>query len=495
VLWWRRGRIEWKRDIAPLAPWLLCGAAAGLFTAWVERTFVGADGPDFALSAMQRVLLAGHVVWFYFWKLAWPVDLNFFYPRWAVDASAWTQWSYPVALAAAAAVLWRMARRNRGPLAGLLYFGGTLFPVLGFFNVYPFLYSWVADHFDYLARLGVFVPVSYVLAKAASRIPEERRWRSWVVAGALLLLLGTLSQRQTRMYADADTHYAEILARNPQCWLAHNNLGSDLLDTPGRLEEAVGHIRESLRLKPDNALAHNNMGRALMRVPGRAADAEEEYRIAIRIKPDLVQAHDNLGQALSALGRIPEAITEHQVALQLSPNYAQAHNDLGSEYAKSGRTEDAIREFETALSLNPESAEAHGNRGLALARLGRLPEAVTEFETALRLAPNSAQAHGNMGGALLRMRQAPEAIREFQSALQIDPQSAQAHYNLAFAFSKMPDRTSDAVSEYQAALRIDPDFMAAHANLAVLLDEMGKRAEALAEFQAADRLKGHGRGR
>ena len=37
-------------------------------------------------------------------------------------------------------------------------FAGTLFPVLGFLNVYPFLFSFVADHFQYLAMLGDLVP-------------------------------------------------------------------------------------------------------------------------------------------------------------------------------------------------------------------------------------------------------------------------------------------------------------------------------------------------
>ena len=41
-----------------------------------------------------------------------------------------------------------------------LFFAGTLFPALGFFNVFPFLYSSVADHFQYLAGIGVLVPLA-----------------------------------------------------------------------------------------------------------------------------------------------------------------------------------------------------------------------------------------------------------------------------------------------------------------------------------------------
>ncbi len=101
VFWWQRKRIDWKRDVLPLAPWFTAGITGGLFTAWVERRFIGADGSDFALSIAQRVLLPGRVIWFYLWKLIWPVNLTFIYPRWTVDASAWWQYLFPVGVLAA----------------------------------------------------------------------------------------------------------------------------------------------------------------------------------------------------------------------------------------------------------------------------------------------------------------------------------------------------------------------------------------------------------
>ena len=155
IFWWQRRRIEWRRDVQPLAPFFLLGAGLGLFTAWVERNVIAAEGPEFALSFLQRVLLAGRVIFFYFGKLIWPANLTFTYPRWTVDPSQWQQYVFPVGILAMAAALIWLARRQRGPLAAFLYFCGTLFPALGFFNVFPFLYSYVADHFQYLASLGI----------------------------------------------------------------------------------------------------------------------------------------------------------------------------------------------------------------------------------------------------------------------------------------------------------------------------------------------------
>jgi hypothetical protein len=70
VLWWRRGRLSWKHDALPLAPWFALGTVAGLFTAWVESEVIGAKGADFALTLIGRCLVAGRVIWFYLSKIS-----------------------------------------------------------------------------------------------------------------------------------------------------------------------------------------------------------------------------------------------------------------------------------------------------------------------------------------------------------------------------------------------------------------------------------------
>src|SRR6185369_14457255 len=79
IQWWRTGRLSWRRDIVPLLPWFAFALASGLFTAWVERTIIGAEGAAFDLTLLQRCALAGHVIVFYLGKLVWPAGLAFFY--------------------------------------------------------------------------------------------------------------------------------------------------------------------------------------------------------------------------------------------------------------------------------------------------------------------------------------------------------------------------------------------------------------------------------
>ena len=434
IFWWQRGRLSWKRDALPLAPWFALGALAGLFTAWVERKFIGAEGAEFALTFLDRALLAGRVIWFYLSKLIWPAGLTFIYPRWMVDSSAWWQYLFPLGALALLAALVGIARRHRGPLAGFLFFAGTLFPALGFFNVYPFIYSYVADNFQYLASLGMIVP----LACACTRLPRRV---VPVLAAAVLLTLGALTWSQCHMYQDADTLYRETLVRNPSCWLAHNNLGANLLQIQDRPSDAVPHLEAALQLNPNYSPAHNNLGNALSKL-GRLPEAVAEYQSALRLKPDDPRTHTNLGNALAQLGRLPEAVGEHQAALQLDPHSPEIHNNLGS----------------------------------ALARLDRFPEAVAQFEAALRIEPDYFQAHRNLGFAFLKLGRFPEAAVELQATVHHDPDSAEAHFNLAFALSRIPGRLPEAIAEYQAALRINPDFAAAQTNLANALSRLERQS-------------------
>ena len=400
VFWWRRGRIGWKRDVLPLLPWFALGAAAGLFTAWVERTYVRAQGPDFALTLVERFLVAGRAIWFYVGKLVWPANLMFFYPRWRVDSAEWWQYLFPLAALAALAGLCLLARKRRGPLAGALIFAGTLFPALGFFNVYPFVYSYVADHFQYAASLGIIVPVAVAVTAGTRR---------WAVAAACVVLaaFGCLTWQQCGMYSDMETLFQETIERNPTSWVAQYNLGVLIAGTPGRLPEAIQHYREAAHLKPDYAMAHYNLALALSKTPDHLPEVIEEYRAALRADPNAALAHNNLGLALANIpGRLPEAIEEYGAALRIAPDLAEAHNNLGIALLHTpGRASEAIPHFQAALRSKPESAEIHNNLGGAYSLApGRLKEAIEEYRTALRLQPDYPDARYNLEMALAKVQ-------------------------------------------------------------------------------------------
>jgi hypothetical protein len=176
-----------RGDILPLVPFFLVGLGLGLQTAWLEKHHVGASGAAWSLSLAERVLIAGRALWFYAGKLVWPVNLTFDYPRWRLDAAVWWQWLFPAGALAMVAALWFARKRTgRGPLAAVLCFAVTLFPALGFIDVYPFRYSFVADHFQYLACIGPLALAGAGIERGLGRIPGQGALARAIVCAALL---------------------------------------------------------------------------------------------------------------------------------------------------------------------------------------------------------------------------------------------------------------------------------------------------------------------
>jgi tetratricopeptide (TPR) repeat protein len=419
IFWWQRGTLSWRRDILPLVPFFALGAAAGLLTAWVERTLVGAEGADFIRPPIERGLLAGRVFWFYLYKLFVPINLTFIYPRWEVSAAQWWQWVFPLAMLAWFVVLWLLRTRVRGPLAGMLFFVGTLFPVLGFLNVYPFLFSFVADHFQYLASLGVIVLVAAGTWLAPFGPQPAARWVRYGFCLVLLATLGTLTWKQSHMYSDPIALYQTTIDRNPNAWMAYNNLGTVLDKDPKKTAEALEHFEVALRMRPNDEFPNCNVGSCLRRL-GRVAESVPYLERAIQIEPRYMEAHYELGLALSAMKQWEPAAERFIAALALQPKDPSViHNNLGVALANLGRLDDAIAQFRDAARLNPKYSEAYLSLGKALLARGEAQNAIGPLEQAVTLKPDSLEALRELTTAYATAGRSAEAIATAEKELSV----------------------------------------------------------------------------
>jgi protein O-mannosyl-transferase len=450
VFWWQRGRIEWRRDVLPLVPWFAIGIPAGLFTAWVERSpgLIGAQGHEYALSTIDRILLAGRALWFYVLKAVWPTNLMFVYPRWKIDSSEWWQCLFPAGVLAVAGVFLLIARKRRGPLACLLIFAGTLFPALGFFNIYPFRYSYVADHFEYLALLAIVIPAAAAITAVATRL-QARGQAAVALAAIALIVLGYLTWRQSSNYTDYETLFRRTLERNPGSAFLHSNLGVILMSS-GREREAAAEFQDAVGLSPRSAEYRVNRGLALAQLPGGIPEAVAEYREAIRLDPHFPAAHLNLGLALTSQpGALPEAINQYRAA---------------------------IAEYQTTARSEPDAWEAHFNLGLAYGQMpGKSAEAIEELETALRIRPDSALIRFHLGNTLHKLGRIEEAIMQYRESERIDPNVPEVHYELAYALAQLPGRTPEAIAECQKMLDLRPDDAPGRELMASLLAFQGQK--------------------
>ena len=524
------GIIAWHRrptaaDLLRLVPFFIVAGVLAAVDVWFQRHGM----PEVIRPAgfVERLLGAGGVIWFYLSKSLWPAQLIFVYPQWQIRIASLVWWLPVLGVLGFTALLWGLARRDTGrewsrpTLFAWGYFCVSLVPVLGFTDVYFMKFSLVADHYAHVALIGVAAWAGFAADSLYRRASPAVRMGSAVLFAVAIGLLAGLTWRQNRMYRDSFVLYRTTLALNPDCWMAHNNLGQLLAVQPNHGPEARAQFEAALRLKPDYADAHNNLGLELAAIPGRVPDAIAQFNEALQLKPNYPSAHNNLANELAKLpGRLPEAIAHYGEALRLDPDFAEAHNNLGGALAKiPGRLPEAIAEYGQALRLNPDYANAHYNLASALAQVpGRLPEAIAHFEQALRINPGFYAAHVNLADELakipgrlpdavahyeqaLRMNpedadvqnnlavalakvpgRLPDAVSHFEAALRINPNDADLHYNLANQLAKIPGRLPDAAAHYEEALRIRPDFTSAHYNVAVALARMGRIGEAVSHF-------------
>lgn len=460
VLWWQRGRLSVRRDVLPLAPWLMVGGAAGLSSAWVERRFVGASGDAFALSLVDRVLVASRAIWFYLEKLVWPAGLQFNYPRWPVGSHSAAAMGAAIATAFLAILVAWLARRWRGPAAALMLFVGLLAPMLGFLNIYWFLISFVADHFVYLPSSAIIAAFAAGLAMAARHASAVIRTIVAAASVALVATLGTMTWRHARIFGNYETLCRETLARNPGAWLMHHNLGVELAADPARLPEAMAHFRETIRLQPTFADAHFNLARAFQRSPDTLDAATEEYREAVRLSPADIDARFGLANTLANRGQLAEAIVEYRRVVEQRPNFADAHFYLARALTEtSAPPSEAVVQYEIGLQLDPDNADAQNQLGRLLMQTpGQLPDAILHLSTARRLAPESLDANFNLSNALASAGRMGDAIAAFEATLRLKPDFVEAHYNLGCVFARTPGHAADARAHFETVLQLRPGF-------------------------------------
>src|SRR5437762_1954818 len=311
LIWWKRERIR-PADFRPLLPYFLVGLPMGLLTAWLEVHHVGAAGAFFNLEFYQRCIIAGRAILFYFFKLVWPNDLTFIYPRWEVT-SLWLL-LVPAFVALCLLALWFLRKRiGKGPFASAAFFVVTLGPILGFFSGYAMQFSFVADPCQYLSSLGV-IALARLLPNALSGASYHIRIAA---LGFVLVTLGLLTARQSLIYNSKDTLWRDTLIKNPRCWLAHNNLGVDLTER------------------------------------GISQGAEEHYRAAVRLNSRYYEAENNLGEALLARNQVEEAARHINRSIEINPTYAASHWNQALVLARQAKSDEAYEIVDQGLQQRP----------------------------------------------------------------------------------------------------------------------------------------------
>lgn len=441
ILWLRKIRIDWRRALQ-IVPFVVFGVLMGLITIWWERYHQGTRGDLFALGFADRILIASRAFWFYLGKLFWPANLTFIYPKWGINPASLPGYSGLAALIILAALICFVRRKaGRGPEVAFVFFAATLAPVLGFIMLYTFRYTYVADHYQYLACLGPIALVSAALSVLARFTPYPRG----VSIGAGVLISGIfalLTWRQAQHYRDAQSLWTDTLAKNPECWMAYNNLGIDLFEQ-GREAEAIANYQRALELEPEYAATHYNLANALLRGQ-RVEESLEHARRAVQLRPNDPDSEIALGNSLLASDRVPEARTAFIRAVELRPRDPEGWYGLGRAEQAAGNLAAAAGNYEKALYFAPDLFEPRLNLGNVLFQLGREADSLQHYERALLVSGHAVEGEMNLAWALSsatrkNLRDGDRAVRLAEDARNRQPRDAVVLHILAAAYAQKGD--------------------------------------------------------
>lgn len=395
--WWRKNRVGRAARVgwllAPVLPFFILAVAFGLQTVWFQKHQVILQATVQTENFWGRLAGAGWAIVFYLGKAFLPINLNAIYPRWVIDPSAFRSWLPTLLLILGAAGCWAARRTwGRPVFLAVFCFAVTLFPALGFFDMYYLAISRVSDHFQYLsipAVLGLAAAgLSPIRNRPAGRLgPGSAAWAG--VSVVIILACAVLSFQRAQVYSTDEGLWRDTLAKNPGAWTAHNNLGCIAAEKQD-LDAAMLHFRQSLEINPRNAPAHANLGRALA-LRGRLEEARAHLATALELKPD-ADTRFEYAYVLIRVGQTGAGARELRQVLAAQPNSVDALNNLAWVLATC--PDPTVRNGAEALGYAEKACRLTQNRqptmlttlSAAYAETGRFSEALAAAEKAAGLA-------------------------------------------------------------------------------------------------------------
>jgi len=369
----------------------------------------------------------------YLGQTFYPANLAVFYPFPASSVASWKILSSLVLLASISVIVFALRRSHRYLVVGWLWYLGMLTPMIGVIQAGE---QARADRFTYLPQIGLLLLIAWAMGDLCA---SRRYGRLVLCVGALMAVAALMAcaHLQTTRWKNSESLWSHTLACTSDNNIAHNNLGTALLQT-GRADEAAIHFQKALEVQPKYPEAHNNLGNVFFQ-KGRVDEAIAHYQKALEINPKFALARYNLGVTFLQNRRVPEAVGYFQRALEIEPDFAKAHYNLGIALVQLGRLSEAIVHYNKALEINPNYAEAEYNLGIALLQIGRLNDAISHYNKALVINPNYVEAHNNLGTALVQLGQVSDAVAHFQRAMEINPLNVEAQNNMALVLATFPE--------------------------------------------------------
>ncbi len=233
-----------------------------------------------------------------------------------------------------------------------IFFWLSFFIIALLATINPLVHAWVvAERYAYLASLGIFVSVAWVMV----RLFKNRRQEKIAVALFAIVIAMLLVRTGIRNmdWRSEDTLWPATAKTSPSSAQNHNNLG-DYYGRHGDMENSIREFKKAIELKPNYAEAYHNLGNAY-RDRGQINNAILSYKKALSITPSIWQSYQNIAGIYYGQGKYSQALEFLQKGLALDKKNINLLFSEGIVYSKIGDKNRAGNSFHKILTIDPNN--------------------------------------------------------------------------------------------------------------------------------------------
>jgi tetratricopeptide (TPR) repeat protein len=504
---WPLKRFQWQRDfllksdketgdvvkknyriILEKIPFFVIVVGSCIITFFAQKS-KGAVMPIAALPLKYRIENAVVSYVKYVFKAIWPHKLAVFYPHPWNTLHWWQIVGAGVLLVIACYGALRTAKKYPYLLVGLLWYLGTLVPVIGLVQVGD---QAMADRYSYVPLIGIFMIVAWGIPDLFKRLRDQTSeigGREVEAGGPIFALRATPGKQRSEILSNVPRPFSKRRFQEiflgisagiilfALSWVSFLQLNT--------WKNGITLFEHAVSVTENNYSAYNNLGTAFEKID--LDKAMFYYKTALKIRPNDATALYNLGNVFSEKGYIDKAIQYYLKALNIKPNYTAALNNLGEALAKKGDYDKANYYFKRALKTDPTGSGTCMNFANALFLQAKPDIAVALYKKILQTDSENPDVHYNLAYVLFSEKKYNEAIRHYNETLRIDPKYLKAHYHLGdIYFSR--GNTKKAFMHFATIIKLKPDYVPAYNKLGLILFKQGKFKKAGVFFSKALQL-------
>ncbi len=268
----------------------------------------------------------------------------------------------------------------------------------------------------------------------------------------------------------------ETVTYNSDFWQYKGTFHNSL----GEFEEAYLALEKSLELNPNDTETLINDAIAKEGL-GLIDEALKSLTQALEIEPTNLDVLLSLASLYERKGNSEKTVELLREVIKIDPENSEAWYEMAYSLENLGRYNDSLFAYDKYIDIEPESYYGWYNKGIVLIQMNDFPNAIEHFEFAIMLNENFQSAYFNIGISYLTLEKFGDAVSAFSEAVKLDPDDEIAWLYLGKSLYGN-NQTAEAIDALNKAVKLDEFFQEAYLVRGKIFEKLGRRTEALLDF-------------